>query len=267
MEKRRDNFKMLNTNFKFINFQGFTLIELIVVIAIISLLAVFTMPLITTQIRQSKIESTKQEMLNLKKALLSYYEDVYNQETGPIPERGHIFPRDTDDAETDLAALEFKNMVYPDNSDIRDRWDGPYIEASAGRYGYAKDAWGNEYDYDYDMGDDYCSLKSAGSNESFGDSDDISITIIGKMVIRRKNEKVKKELEVIKKAAQQYYDDNGVYPNYIDDLVDNGYVQEAYREDEWGNEYEEMPGAGNQMFISKGPDGEQNPSWDNIQPY
>lgn len=254
---------------------GMTLIELMVVIAIISLIALIAMPLITTQIKRARIEATKSEMLNLKEALLNYYEDVYNQETGPITQKGHIFPRDTDDAEADLGALEFRNMVYPNDSDIRDRWDGPYIEASAGRYGYAKDALGNEYDYDYTMGDSYCSLRSAGPNGSFGDNDDIPrsseppFIVDGKIALRKKINKVKEELEVIEKAAQQYYDDNGSYPNTIDVLVNNGYIQEEYREDEWGNKYVDKTGAGTgrQMFISIGPDGDKNRQSDNIEPY
>lgn len=252
--------------------KGFTLIELVVVIAIIiTLLALGAMPLITTQIRRAKIEATKSEMLILKKALLSYYEDVYNQEVGPVNRRGHIFPRDSGDAEFDLSALEYRERVYPDEWAIRARWDGPYIEAHGGRYGYTKDAWGTPYQYDYTMGNIESTLRSAGPDRTFGTSDDIPrpteepFTISGKMAINEKIDRVKAELEVIKKAAQQYYEDNLSYPDDMWDLVPD-YIQEAYREDEWGNEYLRWPPV-QRRFISIGPDGTAAPNFDNIEPY
>lgn len=272
--------------------KGFTLIEMVVVIAVIALIAAVAMPLITTQVKQAKIRATKSEMENLEKALLNYYKDVFNQEVGPPSEKGHIFPEDTDrEDHLDLAALEYKEYVSPDNSDIKARWDGPYIEASKGRYGYGKDAWGNSYRYNYELGEIECSLRSAGPDEVFDTSDDIPsssdppYTINGKVVLGEKIEMVKQELEKIKKAAQEYYEDTGNYPEDsgpsgctpgggpppcskgIDDLVNEGYIQQSYQLDEWGRRYEEQ----GEEFISLGPDGKftpgGGPNSDNIEPY
>jgi prepilin-type N-terminal cleavage/methylation domain-containing protein len=257
----KNNFFPLDREKKF-HLRGFTLIEFVVVIAIISILAVLVIPLIGTQTKQAKIKATKSEMLDLKEALLSYYEDVYNQEVGPINRRGHIFPRATGNAEIDLSALEYKTSVYPNNTNIRNRWKGPYIESKAGRYGYARDAWDTPYQYNYTMGDEECYLRSAGPDKIFGTSDDIPkptespFTISGKIVLKEKIDKVKAELAVIEKAAQQYYEDNGSYPSSIGDLIP-GYIQEAYRQDEWDNDYIKWP-PGQSKFISKGPDGRRN---------
>jgi prepilin-type N-terminal cleavage/methylation domain-containing protein len=88
---------------------GFTIIELVVVIAIIGLLmgaAAFALPKI---LGGAKIDSTKNDMRTVANALALYY-----TKTGAYPERGDIY------------ALTGPNGALSKPSDVEDAWGNPY---------------------------------------------------------------------------------------------------------------------------------------------
>jgi general secretion pathway protein G len=98
-------------------YQGFTLLELLVVMVIIGLLAAYVGPKYFAQIGKSEIKTTKAQIVGLEKALQQYRLDVGRY---PTTEQG-------------LAAL----MTKPANVN---KWAGPYLEKTL-----PADPWGRPY--------------------------------------------------------------------------------------------------------------------------
>lgn len=110
--------------------RGFTLLELLVVMAIIGLLAGYVGPRYFAQIGKSEVKVARAQMDSLGKAL-----DQYRLDTGHYPTQ-----------EQGLAAL----MKRPQNEP---RWDGPYLQKEV-----PLDPWGRAFVYkvpgekgDYDL--------------------------------------------------------------------------------------------------------------------
>ena len=99
--------------------RGFTLLELLVVMAIIGLLAGYVGPRYFAQIGKSEVKVARAQMDSLEKAL-----DQYRLDTGhyPIQEHG-------------IGALIKKPANEP-------RWDGPYLKKDL-----PLDPWGKTYLY------------------------------------------------------------------------------------------------------------------------
>jgi len=126
------------------NKKGFTLIEIMLVVAIIGVLAAMVVPRLTGRTQQTKIAVTQADVdVNAPLAL-----DLYELDMGQFP--------------TGLGSL----MENKTNSDS---WHGPYLKKMP------KDAWGQEYiykspgthnKYGYDM-------YSAGPDGQTGTNDDI----------------------------------------------------------------------------------------------
>jgi general secretion pathway protein G len=98
--------------------QGFTLLELLVVIVIIGMLASYVGPKYFAQIGKSEVTSAKAQIEALSKAL-----DTYRLDVGHYPA-----------ADEGLNAL----MVRPVNG--ANGWNGPYLKKAV-----PKDPWGNPY--------------------------------------------------------------------------------------------------------------------------
>jgi general secretion pathway protein G len=98
---------------------GFTLLELLVVVAIIGLLASYVGPKYFQQIGKSEIKTARAQMDAFDKALDAYRLDV-----------GH-FPT----SEAGLAALVTRPANEP-------KWAGPYLKKAV-----PPDPWGNSYVY------------------------------------------------------------------------------------------------------------------------
>jgi general secretion pathway protein G len=123
--------------------QGFTLLELLVVMVIIGLLASYVGPKYFSQIGKSEVKTAKAQMDALGKAL-----DQYRLDTGHYPS-----------TENGLDALN----TMPGNEQ---KWQGPYLKKRV-----PDDPWGKPYIYkmpgthsDYD-------LLSLGSDGSSGGKD------------------------------------------------------------------------------------------------
>jgi general secretion pathway protein G len=102
--------------------RGFTLLELLVVVAIIGLLAAYVGPKYFSQIGKSEQTVAKSQIEGFSRALGAYRIDVGSY---PATEEG-------------LAALTRK----PGDSAQAGKWNGPYLEKSA-----PLDPWGRPYLY------------------------------------------------------------------------------------------------------------------------
>ena len=98
---------------------GFTLLELLVVVAIIGLLVGFVAPRYFGQIGKSEVATTKAQIDALEKAL-----DQYRLDTGHYPS-----------TEAGLNALAQRPQNTP-------KWNGPYLKKAV-----PLDAWGKPYAY------------------------------------------------------------------------------------------------------------------------
>ena len=99
---------------------GFTLVELLVVLAIIGLLAALAAPQVLKYLGQARVSTTQAQLKNIGSALELYYLDTG---TYPGPEDG----------------LEV--LVSPKNGSTV--WNGPYLKGSTALI----DGWGNKFVY------------------------------------------------------------------------------------------------------------------------
>jgi len=125
--------------------KGFTLIEIMLVVAIIGILAAMVIPRLTGRTKQAREAVAKADIeVNIPMAL-----DLYELDIGEFP--------------STLGSLM-------DNSESKDDWKGPYLKR------VPKDPWGKEYiysnpgshnKYGYD-------LSSSGADGQAGTNDDIA---------------------------------------------------------------------------------------------
>lgn len=99
--------------------EGFTLLELLVVMVIIGMLAGFVAPKYFSQVGKSEVRTAQAQIQSFKRAL-----DQYRLDTGRYPS-----------TEQGLAVLVTKPANEP-------KWTGPYLERSV-----PADPWGAPYAY------------------------------------------------------------------------------------------------------------------------
>jgi len=117
----KDNFNHDDeTNSRTLATEGFTLVELLVVLAIIGLIAALVAPQVLKYLGSAKVDTTKAQIKNIENALELYYIDVGHY---PSTEEG----------------LEALARAPADGS----AWNGPYLKKS----GTFLDAWGTAYEY------------------------------------------------------------------------------------------------------------------------
>lgn len=118
--------------------QGFTIIELLIVMAILGMLAVMVAPNLFNQAAGARQDAARSQMSSLGSAL-----DAYRLDLGQYPD-------------------ELDGLVENDSN--RDAWNGPYLRGDV-----PLDPWGNEYQYE-SSGRNY-SLMSYGADGSDGGED------------------------------------------------------------------------------------------------
>lgn len=128
-----------------IQWRGFTLLELLVVIVIIGMLASYVGPKYFSQIGKSEVTTAKAQIESLSKAL-----DNYRLDVGRYPT--------TDEG---LAAL-----VNKPSSDAMG-WNGPYLKKAV-----PKDPWGKDYAYQSPTENGEFRLMSYGKDGKSGGSNE-----------------------------------------------------------------------------------------------
>ena len=123
---------------------GFSLLEMIVVVAIITILAGIAVPMVGAQMRRERHDATEKEVEVLGKAIEAYFADGLE-----LPET--------------LDSLVVDPRVPG--------WAGPYVSPGAqGPRGHRQDAWGNDYEVVRD-GESRLALVSSGDQEQKLDDD------------------------------------------------------------------------------------------------
>jgi general secretion pathway protein G len=100
---------------------GFTLVELLVVLAIIGLIAALVAPQVLRYLGSARVETTQAQLKNIGSALELYYLDSGNYPSSDVG----------------LNAL----VSAPNDGSV---WNGPYLKTVAA----LQDAWGNKFAYE-----------------------------------------------------------------------------------------------------------------------
>jgi len=153
--------------------KAFTLIEAIVVIAIMAVVAGIAAPVIFTALERVETESTWEEMENIYTALMG---DPETGNYGYLGDMG-ILPASL----ADLNSLGGPAYTMKSNG-IGMGWNGPYLLKGKNLQDYLYDAWGNNYNYSFSYNDPSVGCKgqvrvfSNGLDKSGSTSDDFGFT-------------------------------------------------------------------------------------------
>lgn len=118
--------------------RGFTLLEILVVLAILALVATFAGPQVLKYLSGAKVDTARIQIENLGTGI-----DLYRLEVGSFP--------------PDLQALVEKPSGV-------DKWNGPYLKKRT----VPKDPWDNEYIYRYPGEHGEYDLYSLGADKAEG---------------------------------------------------------------------------------------------------
>lgn len=213
---------------------GFTLLEIIVVVAVLSILAGVAVPVAQKAISSQARKATRTELDVLAAAAIEYC-------------------RDTNGVPLDLRDLE-RNPNRPDSVG----WAGPYVEgainAAPAKSGYLVDGWSRDYRA---VRTTQFTITSAGDDGTFGDTNDIAI-VVDFTAVRR--EKTLEKLKTINQAITLY---NATYQrtqplpaNFstaLDRLVLRGYLPDrnTFLRDAWGVQFTGDPPNRTPMVLAK----------------
>jgi general secretion pathway protein G len=143
--------------------RGFTLIEVIVVIAVVSILASMAVPYVVKVIDQAREESTRKQMEDLYRAIMG---DPKGPTAGYVGDMGAL-----------PAVLDRLNTqgTQPGRSygtlGVKYGWDGPYAKIGFNPGAYVLDGWGTPLAYGNPGAGQ---IRSAGPDRTLGNADDIT---------------------------------------------------------------------------------------------
>ena len=198
------------------NNRGFTLLEIVIAIAVVALMAGAITPLVFKELQRAKEDATVAELDAIKAGLEEFFAD-----TGRFPSEAE-----------GLQAL----VADPGVSG----WSGPYVGGGNRNPSLevASDAFGTDYLYDLapttnPPGVADVLVASGGSDQTVtfgsvgatwtvaGTGDDLLLLVSSGSLNRDKELLTQKRMEIIGEAARTYYRDNASWPATMNDLVDN----------------------------------------------
>ncbi len=149
--------------------RGFTLVEIMIVVAIIGLLAGIGIPAVSRSIRNSKIKQAQTELEMISAAVLQLAWDTGKWPNGQLRTKG---------GSSENWALTGDSCGLLDTDGSHIGWKGPYYD------GEIKDPWGNSYFFDPDYridGVDRVVVGSLGSDgvgrNQYNDNDNIYVRV------------------------------------------------------------------------------------------
>jgi general secretion pathway protein G len=218
--------------------RGFSLIEIMVVLAILAIVAGAAVPLVGKNVTRGKIAETRAELAAFPAAVSAYFED-----TGALPPT-------FDDLQQNLAGAS--------------GWAGPYLLAmlsanASTTTSLEQDAWSRDYVVAV-TGASSLTVTSHGPDGATGGGDDIAQAVDVTPVRRAQT---LAELKTINAAIGAYNALNlpgsplpSDYPSILSTLVTGGYLPggtSAYDTDGWGSAYAPDPPAASPVVAVASP--------------
>ncbi len=156
---------------------GFSLIEVIIAIAILSILASMAVPYAARLIDKSREESTRKEMEELCNTILG---DPKIPTGGTVGDMGRL-PNNL----TELNVQGAQPLGSTGLLGVKFGWFGPYVNTGFDPQGYRNDAWGTPYAYG---NPGTGQTRSAGPDRVMGNADDLiyppnAVTFTGRLLV------------------------------------------------------------------------------------
>jgi len=214
--------------------EGFTLVEMVVVVAIIALLAGVITPLIFNLLDDANEASTREEMANIRNAAVNYYRDVNQWPPTWVSDgttvytglkmlavtktnHGYLLPCDSSGQPYEYAAPV---PAYDTSTGMG--WNGPYATTESDKDGgLYTDSWGNAYAYVSYPGYYVVYIDSDSDNpmESGEGAGYISVPIQPARVFIASMGRDQRHTNVVPTSTPKMKSDSELYPENSDDIV------------------------------------------------
>ncbi len=192
--------------------RGFTLLEIVMVLLVISVLAAALAPNVVKIMNDAREEATRKELEAIQRAIVG---KPLEGQYGYVGDMGGL-PASLTDLNTNPGATVYNSSHL---NGIGMGWNGPYLSFGYSADDYLRDAWGNNYLYDSVSGQ----ISSLGADGVPGTNDDLLISSVplnirGDIsamvtVADAGNLNVTKTLDDTEAAVWVYYANNGTEAN------------------------------------------------------